>query len=312
MGLPEQLSLLLDVVQQGSFSKVAAMKNIDNSQLSKQIKKLETELGVQLLNRSTRALALTAAGEEIVEQAKVLLSTINNIHDIAHSYQDQPRGVLRITSSLLLGQLHIQPAISAFISRYPDVKIELTLEDKRTDIIAEKFDLAIRMGKMNDSNLIAKKIANTHFTLVASERFLARHTPPTTPDELMRLPAIIYANRDVTLDSVLMSDTPHGHRLKSYKMTGPIKVNDVQTLLNLVQDGVGYAVIDLFNLSAPLSTLGLQPLLPQYTLSTKGKGIYAVYPHRKHTKLVQEFMAFLQDHIGDPPYWYGYIDKLEH
>ena len=167
MSITNQLTLFVDVVQKGSFAKAAALHDMDNSSLSKQIKKLETSLGVQLLNRSTRSFSLTSAGEEILTQAHILIDTLSDIHSIADSYQAKPKGILRITSGMFFGQQYIQPAINIFMQKYPEVKITLMLDDKRNDIIADHYDLAFRIGKLNDSNLMARKIANMHFALVA-------------------------------------------------------------------------------------------------------------------------------------------------
>ncbi|MFT6984319.1 MAG: DNA-binding transcriptional LysR family regulator [Psychromonas sp.] len=307
MSLTNQLSLFLDVVQQGSFTKAAALHDMDNSSLSKQIKKLESSLGVQLLNRSTRSFSLTSAGENILEQTHVLIDTLEQIKSIADSYQSEAKGMLRITSSIFFGQQYLQPVISRFMKKYPNVKITHSLDDKKTDIISDHFDLAFRIGKLSESNLIAKKIANTRFALVASKEFIKQHGRPATPQELITLPAVIYSNGDVSLDQFRLSEVPHGQQLKNYKMKGNYKVSDVRSLIDAVKDGLGYTLIDLFNLERPIDQLQLEPLLTDYVLSTMDTGIYAVYPHRKKTLLVSEFIKTVQEYIGTPPFWEKYI-----
>ena len=189
-----QLLLFLDVVQQGSFTKAATLHDMDNSSLSKQIKKLEQDLGVQLLNRSTRSFSLTSAGEDILAQTYVLKDTINQIQGIADSYQSEPKGVLRITSPIYFGQQYLQPIITQFMRKYPDVQIVLSLDDKIANIIAGQFDIAFRFSKLVESNLIAKKIADSNFMLVASNDFVKQHGKPKTPQDLLSLPAVIYTN----------------------------------------------------------------------------------------------------------------------
>ncbi|UJF22823.1 LysR family transcriptional regulator [Shewanella sp. OMA3-2] len=305
--LTKRLGLFLDVVQQGSFSQAAALHDMDNSLLSKQIKKLEADLGVQLLNRSTRSFSLTSAGEDILEQTQILMETLTQIHNIADSYQSKPRGNIRITSSINFGQQYLQPVISQFMKQYPNVKVTLSLDDKRADIISDHFDVAFRLGKLTDSNLVAKKIARTHFAIVASQSFIAQHGKPTTPEALVRLPAVIYNNGNVCLDQILLSIPPHTDGYKAYKMQGNYHVSDVRTLIKGVTDGLGYAMIELFNLDKPISESGLVPLLTEYGLSTMDTGIYAIYPHRKPTLLISEFIKAVQNHIGTPPFWVEYI-----
>lgn len=307
MSITNQLMLFIDVVQQGSFAKAAAIHNMDNSSLSKQIKKLENSLDVQLLNRSTRSFSLTSAGEEILTQAHIVVDTLSDIQSIADSYQIEPKGMLRITSGIFFGQQYIQPVINKFMKKYPNVKITLMLDDKRSDIIADHFDLAFRVGKLSDSNLMVKKISKTHFALVASDAFIAQYGMPNTPEELIALPAIIYGNGDVSLDQIKISEQPHGDLLKTFKMKGNYKISDVRALMDAVKAGLGYALIDLFNLENPINEMGLVTLLTSYKLSTMDTGIYAIYPHRKQTPLVTEFIKTVQDYIGTPAFWVAHV-----
>lgn len=239
-----QLLLFLDVVQQGSFTKAATLHDMDNSSLSKQIKRLEADLGVQLLNRSTRSFSLTSAGEEILAQARVLQDTLNQIQGIADSYQSEPKGVLRITSPIYFGQQYLQPIVTQFMRRYPDVQIVLSLDDKIANIIAGKIDIAFRFSKLVESNLIAKKIADSHFMLVASHDFIAEHGEPQTPQDLLSLPAIIYTNGDMTLDQLRISEQPNGDTYQVLSLQGNYKVSDVRTIVSGVSDGLGYGLLD--------------------------------------------------------------------
>tara|TARA_R110001583_G_scaffold49730_1_gene155671 strand:+ start:4077 stop:5036 length:960 start_codon:yes stop_codon:yes gene_type:complete len=311
VSISNQLMLFIDVVQQGSFAKAAAIHDLDNSSLSKQIKKLETTLGVQLLNRSTRSFSLTSAGEEILSHAHIVADTLSDIQSIADSYQIEPKGMLRITSGMFFGQQYVQPAVNKFMQKYPNVKITLMLDDKRSDIIGDHFDLAFRIGKLNDSNLMAKKIASTHFALVASKDFIACYGMPETPEELIALPAIVYGNGDVSLDQIKISEQPHGDLLKTFKMKGNYKISDVRAMMDAVKAGLGYSLIDLFNLDKPISETGLVPLLTNYKLSTMDTGIYALYPHRKQTPLVSEFIKTVQEYIGTPAFWVEHIPNYK-
>ncbi|MCD9555643.1 LysR family transcriptional regulator [Photobacterium carnosum] len=309
MSLTTQLLLFADVVHQGSFSKAAALHNMDNSSLSKKIKKLEIELGVQLLNRSTRSFSLTSAGENILEQTIKLNDILDDIQLIAKSYQSQPKGILRITSPIYFGQNYLQPVISCFINKYPDIQIIHSLDDRKADIISEQFDIAFRLGKLTESNLIAKKIADTHFILIASSAFVHRYGFPQSAQQLTQLPAIVYNNIDVTLDQLQIKDNITDTDFITYKMQAKYKVSDVKTMINAAKDGLGYALIDLSNLEDSLENLDLVQLLPEMTISRSNTAIYAVYPHRKQTMLVKEFIHAVQEHIGTPPRWEAYLPQ---
>ncbi|ELG2042778.1 LysR family transcriptional regulator [Vibrio fluvialis] len=308
MSISHQLSLFVDVVRQGSFSKAALLHDMDNSALSKQIKKLEQSLGVQLLNRSTRTISLTPVGDEIYQQAQVLEDTLINIQRIAETYQSKPSGSIKIAAPNYFGQRYLQPVLDAFINKYPEVELTLVLDDKRADIIADKFDIAIRIGKLADSNLIAKKITNTNFVLIASKDFVAKHGLPETPEALIGLPAVIYANGDVTLDKLTISFEPGSQEMLNLTMKGNFKVNDVKLVVESIKKGVGYGLIDMFGLEESLEEAGLVQLLPGYVISTMSTGIYAIYPNRQRSLLVDDFVSLLMNHLGERPFWLDYVD----
>ncbi|MEX0334131.1 LysR family transcriptional regulator [Vibrio tubiashii] len=312
MALVNQLSLFIDVVQQGSFTKAAALHDMDNSSLSKQIKKLESDLGVQLLNRSTRSFSLTPAGEEILEQAHNLVGTLTHVQSIADSYHAQPKGRIRVTAPYHVGQNYLRPVISQFMQAYPDVEIELLLDDKRSDIISDHFDVAFRLGRLDDSSLIAKKIADIRAVILASHSFIEKYGVPLTPEELVKLPSVVYSNRSLTVDTMRLSEQPNSSNIINYKMRGKLKVNDVPTLIASVQDGLGYVTLSSSNLNCSIDELGLKPLLTDYTLCNKGLALYALYPHRKQTALVREFITAVQQYIGTPPIWEQHIPNFEH
>lgn len=310
MSLVNRLSLFIDVVQQGSFTKAAALHDMDNSTLSKQIKKLETELGVQLLNRSTRSFSLTPAGEEILEQAHQLVNTIGHVQSIADSYHAEPKGRIRITAPVHIGQQYLQPVISKFMKSYPDVEIVLLMDDKRCDIITGHFDVAFRLGRLDDSSLIAKKIADIRAVVLASDEFIEQYGEPSTPEELVSLPSVIYSNGTLTVDTLRFSETPDSKQFKNHKMKGNYKVNDVRTLLEGVKDGLGYAVIASSNLACSIEEMKLKPLLTNYSICNKGLALYAIYPHKKQTALVREFIAAVQVHVGESPRWEQHIPQF--
>ena len=240
-------------------------------------------------------------------QTHQLVDTLEQIQFIADSYQSKPKGNLRITAPIFLGQQYIQTAVSRFMKRYPDVRIILSMDDRKADIIADHFDLAFRVSKLSESNMIAKKLANTNFAIIASKEFIRKHGIPQTPEQLIALPAVVYGNMDVTLDQIKIGIAPHCPELKVHKMKGNYKVSDVRAIVDAVKDGLGYTIVDLFNLHRPIDELGLVPLLTNYVLSNLDTGIYAIYPHRKKTLLVTEFIKTVQDVIGQPPVWEQYI-----
>lgn len=302
-----QLLLFMDVVQQGSFTKAATLHNMDNSAVSKQIKQLESNLGVRLLNRSTRSFSLTSAGEEILSEAVHLRDSLKQIQLIADSYQKEPKGILRITSPIYFGQEHLQSVISSFMKKYPNIEVVHSLNDKKVDVISDHFDIAFRLGKLSDSNLIAKKVASTHFLLIASTELVEKYGYPQSTTDLMAMPAVVYSNQDITLDRLTINREVGSTEYDTLQMNSRYKLSDVRTQIQAVQDGLGYALIDVSNLSQPLKASGLVQIMPNHKISTMETALYAIYPHRKQTKLTTAFIEAVQNHIGDPPRWQNYL-----
>jgi DNA-binding transcriptional LysR family regulator len=311
MDKANRLDLFLEVIQQGSFAKAADTRNLDRSALSKQIKVLENELGVRLLNRSTRALSVTDAGVEIAKQAEKLREALAKTQRIAESFHESPKGLLRITSPTLFGTMYIQKAVNIFMARYPDIHVKVVLEDRRSDIIGERFDIAFRIGPPRDSNLIAKKLADSKISILASKAFIEKYGNPETPEDLMKLPAVIYSNGEYTLDKVIISDAPGSSNFKTHTMHGRYEVNEIRALMDAVQSGLGYSIRGLFTLDRNIKELGLVPLLTNYRLSTDSWGIFAIYPHRNQTPIVKGFIEVVQELIGTPPVWDDYIDNYK-
>lgn len=311
MGMSTRLDLFLDVVQHGSFAKAAGVRNMDRSALSKQIKVLEDDLGVRLLNRSTRALSLTNAGKEIIKQAESVRELLANTQRLAESFHDTPKGLLRISSPTLFGKMYVQRAVNIFMAKYPDTHIKLVLDDKRVDIIGERFDVAIRIGPARDSNLIARKLANTNVAILASESFIEAYGEPKTPEELIKLPAIIYSNGEITFNKITISDQPGSDVMNTHVINGRLEVNEVSVIMDAVKAGLGYSQRGLFTLDQNIKEMGLVPLLTDYKLPETNWGVYAVYPHRNQTPLVKLFIDTVQELIGTPAVWEKYIDNYD-
>ncbi len=311
MDIATRLELLLEVSEHGSFAKAADARNIDRSVLSKQIKNLEETLGLRLLNRSTRSLSLTTAGFEIVKQAEKVREVLEQTRRLADTFHHEPKGHLRISSSTMFGRFYIQKAVKAFMSKYPQVSIDLVLDDRKVDIISERFDVVFRIGPPKDSNLIARKLADNPFAILASEEFVNKHGYPKTPQELVALPSVIYSNGAFTINKLEIAESPGDSEIKTFATHGRYKVNEAELILDGIQEGLGYAQVGLFMLPKNIKEMGLVPLLTDHKLPMSHGGIYAVYSHRNQPPLVKQFIETVQEIIGTPPVWESYIDNYE-
>ncbi|NIB43502.1 LysR family transcriptional regulator [Pseudomaricurvus alkylphenolicus] len=186
------MSMFVRVAEAGSFSSVAKEMDTTQPTISKNIAELEKSLGAKLLNRSTRALHLTEAGADYYERCINILMDIDEAEQSVGQLQSQPKGTVRLAAPAAFGQLHVVPALAAFFKKYPDIKVELLLNDRNVDLVQEGVDLALRMGKLSDSSLIARRITKSPVVTVASPVFLTTYGQPQHPLELKNYSCIIF------------------------------------------------------------------------------------------------------------------------
>ena len=298
---PADLLHFAAVADAGSFQAAADRLHVDRSVLSRRVAALEAQLGVRLLHRSTRALSLTEAGAAIVAQAHSLAKLLGDVRRIAGDAQDTPRGLLRISAATHFGIRCLQPAVVRYQALYPQVAVELRLDNRRTDLAAEGFDLAIRIGEPADSSLIARKLCDNHLRLVASPAFVASHGPIDELPALLRLPAVSYRADGLQHDTLLWLD--EGGREHAEPMAHiAFWSNNGEALLAAVVAGTGWGVMPAFLAHADLQAGHLVPLLPALRMAPFGM-VYAVYGERRLPLRTRLFLDLLQDSIGAPPVW---------
>lgn len=299
--ITSRLIMLLEVVEQGSFSKAAELRNIDRSAFSKQITKLEEDLGVRLLNRTTRSFSLTAAGAEMVKKAKELRYLLNDTVKLANNYHLEPKGLLRITSSSFFGNHYLMPVVNNFQKRYPQVEIELSLDDRLVDMIADGFDLAFRVGELKDSSLVARKLADNKTIIIATHKFVEAFGVPTTAEELAELPAVTYHNKHITVDTFTYTDAS-GDRHEQV-INSVFRSNDADALMSKVRSHTAYMVVPTFFFSDRVDPSEFVRLLPEAELDDFN-AIYAVYPHRDLPVRTRLFLDAARNYIGETePRW---------
>ncbi|WP_028768267.1 LysR family transcriptional regulator [Shewanella fidelis] len=308
MDFSTRLLLLLEVVELGSFTKVAEQRNLDRSVISKQISRLENELGVRLLNRTTRSLALTAAGNEMLNQARSLRTLLNDSYLIAQNYHSQPKGLLRISSTSLFGRQYVQQAAILFQQQHAEVEVELRLEDRIIDMIGERFDIGFRVGKPKTSNLISQKIARNRLLIVASPAFIAKHGAITTIEQLESLPAAVYAAPGLLLDKFAYQENK---QQKQFKLNAAYKVNDLEMLTQTAIAGNMLAVVTAQMIGNEIVSGQLTPIMTHLHLEDFGT-IYAVYPHRNAPIKTRLFIETLKSIVGNEiPNWEHRIPGFE-
>lgn len=309
MDTTSRLLMLLDVVEQGSFANAAENRNVDRSVISKQINRLESELGVRLLNRTTRSFSLTAAGAEMIKKARELRELLNDTVRLAENYHQEPRGVLKIASSSIFAKRYLQPVINDFQKRFEQVEVELSVNDRLIDIVSEGFDLAFRIGEPKDSTLIARKLGRNRLCILASPEFIKTYGMPKTIDDLAALPAGSYSSNSLRATSLkYVNDTgePVEKNLKSI-----FRANDGEILLLKALSGAVFVVVPALILENEVRDGRLVPLLTDIEL-LDFNAVYAIYPHRDLPVRTRLFFDAVRDYIGrNTPIWESNIPNFE-
>lgn len=288
------LPIFVTVVECGSFSLASQKLGLSKSAVSKRITLLEQSLGIQLLHRTTRSLSLTEAGARYFDYVRPAVKLAEEGLDAISELQQAPQGNLRIAVPMVFGRLHIAPLIPEFLRRYPKIQLQMQMDDKTTDLIAGGFDLAIRIGELPDSSLIARKIAPCLSVICASPEYLARHAAPQTPQQLSQHNCLFYSYFRDGVEWTFLS--PQGPT--RIQPLGNYQVNNSDAIHQATLDGLGIANLPRFMVDADLHAGRLQALLIDHPLPEHG--IYAVYPQRKYlpTK-VSVLIAFLMEKLAE-------------
>jgi DNA-binding transcriptional LysR family regulator len=291
---PQRLAVFSAIVHAGSISKAAVLMGCGKSVLSRQLAKLEADLGARLLQRSTRRLTLTEIGEQVLAQAHHIDKALANIEQLAGQYQQEVMGRLRVTCPMPIGQRRLAGLLVEFTQRYPKVEVELRVEDRLVDLIAEHIDVAIRVSHLEDSGLVARKLVDNARVLVAAPSYLARAGTPQTPQELAQRDCLLYTSGGRVFDD--WSFTRDGVTT-AVQAHGKLQFNDGLSLVAAACAGGGVTLIDKLMVTQELASGALVALLPQYSLRP-GQPIYAVYPARPWlARKTTVFIAFLQERL---------------
>ncbi|WP_435105519.1 LysR family transcriptional regulator [Arhodomonas sp. AD133] len=276
------------VVRHQSITAAADRLNVSASAISRRLNALEAHLGVRLLNRSTRALGLTPAGEAYHARIVPALETIAEAASTVQAEAESPRGELRVSLPVNYGRLHVAPHLPDFLDRHPQLSLDAQFDDRFVDVIAEGFDLAIRIGQLEDSRLVARRLAWDRRLVVASPAYLARHGVPTHPRELADHQCLHYTN---FRGPVVWTFHRDGSRV-DVPVQGRFKANYGLPLTVAAERGLGLVQTAVSIVGNALHNGALAEVLPQWQLPDVA--VYAVYPQRRHLPAkVRSFLEFV-------------------
>lgn len=292
------MKVFCSVVENDSLAGASRTLNVSPSVVSKQLSGLEDRLGVRLLNRTTRRVSLTEVGSAYYERCKRILADVDEAEIAVSQAHSAPRGLLKLTAPTTFAHRHVAPHLPEFLDRYPEVEVQLMVNDRVVDLVDEGIDLAIRIAQLKDSSLIARKLAVNHRMLVASPDYLKKWGQPATPDQLSDHSLITYAPGNPINDWHFMVD----NQQKVLRAKGTLAMNNGDSVLQTVLAGGGLAMLAAFMAGEHVKSGKLVTLLEEYV--REDVPIYAVYPSGRHlSPKVRAFVDFLVDLYNPTPYW---------
>lgn len=294
------LALFLRVLDLGSVTAAAHSLDLSVAVASQRLKRLEKELGVRLLHRTTRRLHPTPEGAALAEQGRVLVEELETLGAGLREAAQEIAGTLRMTMSASFGRQYVSPRLPAFLARHPKLRLSIHLSDNVVDLVSEGFDLAIRIGALDDSRLVARRIAPNRRVVCASPDYLRRRGRPRTPGELADHDCLLLFGSGGRQDVWRLGTTTGGE--VAVRVQGRIESNFGEVLRDASLAGEGIMIHSLWHVADDLRAGRLEVLLPDYPLATTA--ISAVMPQRRLVPpRVRAFTEFLIEEFGDDPPW---------
>ncbi|MDD5276841.1 MAG: LysR family transcriptional regulator [Methylovulum sp.] len=287
------MNVFVRVAKAGSFAGGARELDISRAMATKHIMQLESSLGTRLFNRTTRSLSLTDVGASYLERCQQVLLDVEEMEAAVTHLQTEPRGLLKISAPPVIGASHITRAVAAFLKIYPDLTVDLILQSNHGDLIDEGIDIAICLGALDDTSMVARRLASSSMVVCGSPDYLARYGIPETPEDLLTHSCLV--NWASSPRNKWQFKGPTGHTVVN--VSGRMQANVADAIRIAAIDGLGLVMLASYVVSRDIEKGKLKVVLENYTLPPLD--INAVYPHRKYLSAkVRRFLDFLQDWLG--------------
>jgi len=291
------MRIFRQVVEQGGFSAAAEALDISHTVVSRQIRQLEQALGAQLLNRTTRRLALTEVGQEYYRRCIDILEQVDEATRAVAHHQARPAGTLRINAPMAFGTLELSKWLPQFLAQYPEIGVDIVCNDRFVDLIAEEFDVGLRITRtLPDSTLVAKKLTQSDMVLVAAPSYLERHGRPETLEDLSRHNYMAYS---LALQTTELSFADCHGAIHQVSVSGNFQANTGMVVSDAVRAGLGITASATFVVHEDLRSGAMVPILPEYQLQPRD--LYVVYPQNRHmSPKVRAFVDFVTQYYAQP------------
>jgi DNA-binding transcriptional LysR family regulator len=284
------MATFVKIVETGSLSAAARAIPTSLTSVSRQVSTLEERLGTQLLRRTTRSLALTDDGRLFYDRAKTILGELEDMEFALSSGRSEPTGRLRVSAPVLMGQMLLAPMLPAFLARHPSVAVDLLLIDRAVNLVEDDIHIAIRVGRLPDSQLVARKLADVHMILCAAPDYLKRCGTPQTPEELSHHDCLVFSEAPGAADWRFQFS---GHR-KTVTVSGRFSANSLDALVTAATSGIGIARVPSWQVADDIAAGRLQRILADY--ERQPAPVHMVF---QHTKLSSPKMRVFTDYLTE-------------
>ena len=291
----EDIRAFVEVAEAGGFGRAGQRLALSKSMVSRRVARLEASLGAQLLGRTTRGVALTEAGVEFKERADRVLAELEAARDSLAQRGEEIVGSLRVAAPLSFGMTHLAPVLAELAVRHPKLAVTASYSDRFVDLIGERFDVAVRLGNLQDSSLIARRIAPINAAVVASPAYLERRGTPLTPEDLMGHDALMQGQETWPFRD--------GKRLITIRPEGRFKADSGQALVAAAVAGLGVAALPTFLAGHAIEAGELVPLLLDYPIPEAGLYVVRPPPASHMPGKVRALTELLVERFGGEPYW---------
>lgn len=290
------MKLYCHIVEAGQLNLAAEQLNLSKGSVSKQLTKLEAHLGGRLLNRTTRRLTPTEAGVAFYERAKQILESVDEAECVVTGLTAEPRGTLKINAPMSFGFQYLGKLLANYQKRYPKIKIELTLHDRKIDLVEEGYDLALRIATLKDSSLIVRRLAPCHIVMCASPAYLEKYGEPKTPGDLKKHQCLRYAYSDSVKNWTL--ENKKGIR-KQIPVDGSLFANNGNLICDALINGMGIALLPTFIVGDALRKGEAKIILDDWRPNMQD--ISLLYPSSRHLSAkVRAFVDLAVEHFQPP------------
>src|SRR5690606_12463789 len=291
-----EIDIFILVASTGSLSAAARELDVSPAAVSYRLEKLENYSGTRLFHRTTRRLTLTQDGADYLQQVEHLVNEIKEVSAAASRRDEVPQGTLKVTMPASFGLKHITPIMPKFLKRYPDVQLNLVLNDEIIDVVAQGFDVAIRICELEDSELIARRLAADRRVECASPAYLEKHGVPNRPEELLSHNCLVLSQQPYWT-----FNGPDG--IERIRVRGNYICNNGEAIRYATYAGLGSSLKATWDVAGAIKQGRLRTILDDYPISSS-TAIWAVYPSRRHMPAkVHTFINFLKEHFDSQPHW---------